>query len=972
MPRRARAMPLLISVLISVLTSVLAWACGFALAGILPQVSGGGALSWPSWSRAALAQDVGAEPSEWQRLAGPLPYRPEELDSGWLTETDLTRAVDLIADLGLFFAKLSEADPDSRAREVWGLSDAAHGAAADDLRAEIQAGQFRIVISEGSSLAITRRGEEIWVDSDLAGAWNVERVRRARSQGDDWSDIAVLSGLLFDLWRGQETTVSDSWLDHQLKSMAVSKTELEKGGTGAAAVLTRYGFLKDLFHKASLLRAATANSADAALWRNRAQRIQQQIDTLLRSVATTGLSGELATGLRDDWAEYGAEIEQSSAERTRLVLAARQPAPTLSRIGTVARKPEQNSRPGVAQGPAAEEAAAAAEAESDAESEAPQAQAVDTQVRDQDYIALLLARTADAARAAEEAERQADTMARQAGAAILAAEQARNALAATQTGTESAAEEAAVLRRRAEDLAAELDQARGNEAALQAQLAEAQDQVSAADTDAAEARTAREAAKRQATDLGAQLTAARSGTESAAEETARLRRRAEDLAAELDQARGNKAALQAQLAGAQDRASAADTAAAKSSAEATERNTELEGQLAARDADLTRAEAQAATQAVALAKAGVEIGRLESQIETLRAAVADADADGAALAAAESGRAALETKLQELQAELAAERSRAETAAEETAGALDQEQARAAGLGATLAEAQQALTAAQDRTQSEAARAAQAEAAAARANQTAEESRQKLASSQEELASLRADIRALRQERATSAAQAGEAPSPLSRVPTWLEGWRGPIMAAVILAGGLVVLLAVSRRRAPVRRPPHQPVPGASETVPAAAPEARPAPAAMPTDATNARQPVKETPAAQPAAQPGAPPGAARHFQAAPVTSATIVEAVRRQDWATAEAQFAQLSGVSAPRLKELLGDPSGELLALACRAAGLDRLTFAALYLLQGQGRAVADPKIVAGAIGLFEKTGPAEAQRLLAERRVGDSLSA
>ncbi len=721
-------------------------------------------------------------------------------------------------------------------------------------------------------------------------------------------------------------------------------------------MLTRYGFLKDLFHKASLLRAATANSADAALWRNRAQRIQQQIDTLLRSVATTGLSGELATSLRDDWAAYGAQIEQSSAERTRLVLAARQPAPTLSRIGTVARKPEQDPRPGVAQ------EAAAGNTAPDAETEVPQAQAVGgTQARDQDYIALLLARTADAARAAEEAERQADTMARQAGAAILAAEQARNALAATQTGTESAAEEAAVLRQRAEDLAAELDQVHGNEAALQAQLAEAQDQVGAADTTAAEARVAREAAERQATDLGAQLTAARAGTESAAEETARLRRRVEDLAAELDQARGNETALQAQLAEAQDRASATDTAAAKSSAEATERNAQLEGQLAARDADLTRAEAQAATQAVASAETGVEIGRLESQIETLRA-------DGAALAAAESGRAALETKLQELQAELAAERSRAETAAEEAASALDQEQARAAGLGATLAESQQALAAAQNQTQSEAARAAQAEAAAARANQTAEEARRKLASSQEELGSLRADIRALRQERATSAAQAGEAPSPLSRVPTWLEGWRAPIMAAVILAGGLVVLLAVLRRRAPVR----QPSLGASETVPAAAPEARPSPAAMPTDATDAPQPVKETPAAQPAAQPGAPPGAARHFQAAPVTSATIVEAVRHQDWATAETQFAQLSGVSAPRLKELLGDPSGELLALACRAAGLDRLTFAALYLLQGQGRAVADPKIVAGAIGLFEKTGPAEARRLLAERRVGDSLSA
>jgi hypothetical protein len=108
------------------------------------------------------------------------------------------------------------------------------------------------------------------------------------------------------------------------------------------------------------------------------------------------------------------------------------------------------------------------------------------------------------------------------------------------------------------------------------------------------------------------------------------------------------------------------------------------------------------------------------------------------------------------------------------------------------------------------------------------------------------------------------------------------------------------------------------------------------------------------------------------VTSATIVEAVRRQDWASADAQFSQLSGVSSPGLKDLLEDPSGELLALACRAADLDRLTFAALYLLQGQGRAVADPEVVAGAMGLFEKTGPAEAQRRLAERRDNGSLSA
>ena len=900
MPRRARAMSPVIPTLARGLARGFALACGFALAGTLPQASGGSAPSWPAWSRPALAQDVGTQlqPSEWRRLTGPLPYRPGGPDSGWLSETDLERAVDLIADLGLFFAKLSESDPDTQARLVWGRGDAVYGAAAEDLRAANEDGKFRIIISEGSSLAITRRGEEIWVDSDLAGAWNVKRVRRARWQGDDWPDIAALSALLFDLWRGQETAASGAWLDHQLDSLAVSRAAFEEGGADAATAFTRYGILKDLFFKANLLRDATVSAANAAPWHNRAQRIEQQTDSLLRSVATTSLGGELAKELRGHWAAYAAEIEQSSAERSALLLAALRPAPAPTRAGAAPRTPEQEP---VAEDAAAKETATketaaeetAAEdtpAETDPAAETGPPQAVNIQARDQDYIALLLARTVDAARTAEEAERQADTMARQAGAAILAAEQARDTLATTQTGREIAAEE-----------------------------------------------------------------------------TARLRQQAEELAAELDQARGGEAALQDRLTQAEDRASAAEAAAAKSAAEAAEGITDLQGQLTARDADLTHAEVLAETRAAALAEAGAEIDRIESQNETLQATVAEADGDRTALAAAESERTALETKLEARQTELAAAQSRAESAAEETAVALDRERARATELDVTLAEARQTLVAAQERTLAETARATQAEAAAAAAGTAAQAAKQDLAARDEELASLREEVRALRQE-SESQAQTDGPSSPPSRVPTWLEDWLAPIVAAALLAGGLMVLLAVSRRRAPVGQPVRQPVHeagrGANEAPPASAPDIR--------------EPVTETPAKErpakerPAVRPSARPTAARHPPAAAATSASIVGAVRRQDWATAEAQFAQLSGVSAPRLKELLGDPSGELLALACRAADLDRLTFAALYLLQGQGRAVADPEVVAGAIGLFEKTGPAEAQRILAERRDRDSLSA
>ncbi|MDX1576620.1 MAG: hypothetical protein R3285_10530, partial [Kiloniellales bacterium] len=519
----------------------------------MPRTLGDGLSAWPDWSRAALAQDADAGPPDLRRLIGPRPYRPEGPVSGRLSEVDLARAVDVIADLENFFATLSRSDPDAPADPVRRQSQAAYGAAATTLDTALRNGLFRIVVTEDGKFAMVRRGDEVWVDSDLAGAWNMERVRRARQEGDDWPDIAALAALLFDHWRIRNAA-GTAWLNLQLDGLAVSRAELERGGPAAGAVFTRYGFLKDIYLQAVLLATVTAGSENATLWDERAASIRQDIDTLLRSLATTSLGGRLPADLRDDWADYKAEVEQISAELGDLVLATGERDPEPSRIGTGPQKPEQEPRPHSGSAAVAEEAvpertAAAAETGPADEIGAPQRRAASAQARDRDYIASLLARTADAVRAAEDARQQADALARQADAANLAAEEARIALAAAQSEAEGGAGETARPRQEAENLAA--------------RLAAVEDRASIAEAALAEAETARKTAETRAAELEAQLAAAQAEAAGGAEETARLRREAADLAARLEQADSEQAALAAELAEAETARESAESQVAE-------------------------------------------------------------------------------------------------------------------------------------------------------------------------------------------------------------------------------------------------------------------------------------------------------------------------------------------------------------------------------------------------------------------------
>jgi len=1041
MPRRAR--------LTAVSIALLAWVSGYLLAGLAahPAVGSGGVGS--GWLPAAWAQRSAAalDPTEWQRLAGPLPYRPGIGDSGRLGDADVGRAVAVIADLGLFFAKLAETDPNRRAGEIWAQSEAAYGAAADDLRADLAEGRFRIVVTEGSSLAVTRRGEEIWIDSDLAGDWDVARVNRARRSGDDWSEVAGLSGLLYDLWRARGSEAGDAWLAQQRKTVDLPPAAAAgDSGDSGASLLTRYGFLKQLFLKASLLRAATADSLNAALWRDRALRIANRIEALLRAGGGTGEGAgqqdPLKSALRDDWAAYQTQIEQTAAERTWLVLAPRRSSSTGARAGDGPTEPtdaasaantadaagEADDSPAdtaleliVPAGRAGAEDGPTALKERIAELEAARA-------RDRAYAAQLLARTAGAARAAQDAEAALEATK---VAALLASQSEAAALAGAQ---DRAAGYQAEVSRLADELAAARSMAAGAEqglAGLQRRLTDAQARAATAETVGA-------AAKDEVARLATALAAARAGSEDAAAEKESLQHEAADLSGRLDQARQAEADLQARLGEAEQRAANAETEAVRLGETLTALQGTADEDRAGLQRQLTEARTRAATAETARATAETvrdaakdEVSRLAAALAAARAGNEDAaveedrlrqeaadltgrldqarqaEADlGARLAEAEGRAKAAETEVARLGDDLTTAQSAAAAAtedasavkaqlAEATAAAADLEQrladrdatvgrleAGAAERAAALAKAAAEIAQLQSRVERAQAVAADGEAAAeseraardaeltdlrsdlSAARTQAEDAARALAASQEEVARLRDAQAAAADEPAPAPASvpasapasvpasvpAGEPASMPDGGGPWAESWGLAVAIPLLFLAGLGGLLTLVWRRV---------------TRPVPAPAARPtAVAARPTAAPRRREEAT-------ARRADAPPPAARPRPPTAATSATIVAAVRRRDWAAADAQFAELSGIAAPRLRELLADPSGELLALACRAADLDRLTFATLYLLQDEGRAVADPDTLADAVSLFERTGPADAHRQLAERTTEKSFS-
>lgn len=94
------------------------------------------------------------------------------------------------------------------------------------------------------------------------------------------------------------------------------------------------------------------------------------------------------------------------------------------------------------------------------------------------------------------------------------------------------------------------------------------------------------------------------------------------------------------------------------------------------------------------------------------------------------------------------------------------------------------------------------------------------------------------------------------------------------------------------------------------------------------------------------------------------IEALHRGDLAGFERTFAELTALPLPMIEDMVGEPSGHDLALACRAAGIAKPHFAAILILNRRtrsGESQQAPRQLAQAITHFDETSKEDATKAL-----------
>ncbi|WP_299392101.1 DUF2336 domain-containing protein [Pelagibius sp.] len=95
-----------------------------------------------------------------------------------------------------------------------------------------------------------------------------------------------------------------------------------------------------------------------------------------------------------------------------------------------------------------------------------------------------------------------------------------------------------------------------------------------------------------------------------------------------------------------------------------------------------------------------------------------------------------------------------------------------------------------------------------------------------------------------------------------------------------------------------------------------------------------------------------------------IVRALRKGNLPLFELLFAELTELRSPQLQRIVYGGGGEDLAIACRAVGVDKLLFGAIFLLTDHlrgGDADTDPERVAAILSVYDRTAPETAKRAL-----------
>lgn len=126
-------------------------------------------------------------------------------------------------------------------------------------------------------------------------------------------------------------------------------------------------------------------------------------------------------------------------------------------------------------------------------------------------------------------------------------------------------------------------------------------------------------------------------------------------------------------------------------------------------------------------------------------------------------------------------------------------------------------------------------------------------------------------------------------------------------------------------------------------------------------------PAHQPDAAKAATPAAALAGQLAKqrrITPEFLIQVLRQGEIALFEALFGTLTGLTSPRLEQVIYDSGGDGLAIACRALEMPKSSFATIFLLSRKrqsGKSVVDPKDLSRALQLFDRANPQAAKEVL-----------
>jgi hypothetical protein len=139
------------------------------------------------------------------------------------------------------------------------------------------------------------------------------------------------------------------------------------------------------------------------------------------------------------------------------------------------------------------------------------------------------------------------------------------------------------------------------------------------------------------------------------------------------------------------------------------------------------------------------------------------------------------------------------------------------------------------------------------------------------------------------------------------------------------------------------------------APSTADAKAAM--KAASARHEAARSGVAAPAADPGSEADTAAN---------PIVTALRRGNLPLFELLFGELTDLRAPQLQRIVYGGRGEDLAIVCRAVGVDKLLFGAIFMLTDHlrgGAAEEEPERTAEMLRMYDRMPPATARKVLAK---------